>query len=84
MPASVAETEEVVAPSMEPKLTSKPEEDLKARRLEAIKAKAFEIEKVARFAPRKEITSVNSQETLCCSCHNITCPYCLCRICTFL
>ncbi|XP_045892558.1 periphilin-1-like [Micropterus dolomieu] len=45
MPASVAETEEVVAPSMEPKLTSKPEEDFKARRLEAIKAKAFEIEK---------------------------------------
>ncbi|XP_070687118.1 periphilin-1-like [Pempheris klunzingeri] len=41
-PASVAETEEVVAASMEPKLT--PEEDLKARRLEAIKAKALEIE----------------------------------------
>ncbi|XP_073328822.1 uncharacterized protein [Pagrus major] len=42
-PASVAETEEVVAASMEPKLTS--EEDFKARRLEAIKAKALEIEK---------------------------------------
>uniref|UniRef100_A0A8C9XIS6 Periphilin 1 n=1 Tax=Sander lucioperca TaxID=283035 RepID=A0A8C9XIS6_SANLU len=42
-PAFVAETEEVVAASMEPKLT--PEEDLKARRLEAIKAKALEIEK---------------------------------------
>ncbi|XP_051238378.1 periphilin-1 isoform X2 [Dicentrarchus labrax] len=40
--ASVAETEEVVAASMEPKLT--PEEDFKARRLEAIKAKALEIE----------------------------------------
>ncbi|XP_070763372.1 periphilin-1 [Enoplosus armatus] len=42
-PASVAETEEVVAASMEPKLT--PEEDFKACRLEAIKAKALEIEK---------------------------------------
>ncbi|KAM3609548.1 uncharacterized protein V6R79_016703 [Siganus canaliculatus] len=42
-PASVAETEEVVAASMEPKLT--PEEDFKARRSEAIKAKALEIEK---------------------------------------
>nr|XP_046249440.1 periphilin-1-like [Scatophagus argus] len=41
-PASVAETEEVVDASMEPKLT--PEEDFKARRLEAIKAKALEIE----------------------------------------
>ncbi|XP_059191835.1 periphilin-1-like [Centropristis striata] len=42
-PASVAETEEVAAASMEPKLT--PGEDFKARRLEAIKAKALEIEK---------------------------------------
>ncbi|XP_044049211.1 periphilin-1-like isoform X2 [Siniperca chuatsi] len=42
-PASVAETEEVVAASMEPKLTL--EVDFKARRLEAIKAKALEIEK---------------------------------------
>ncbi|XP_054476087.1 periphilin-1-like isoform X2 [Anoplopoma fimbria] len=42
-PASVAETEEVVAASMEPKPT--PEEDFKARRSEAIKAKALEIEK---------------------------------------
>lgn len=41
--ASVAESEEVAAASMEPKLT--PEEDFKARRLEAIKAKALEIEK---------------------------------------
>uniref|UniRef100_A0A8C8E2S2 Periphilin 1 n=1 Tax=Oryzias sinensis TaxID=183150 RepID=A0A8C8E2S2_9TELE len=41
--ASVAESEEVAAASAEPKLT--PEEDLKARRLEAIKAKAVEIEK---------------------------------------
>ncbi|KAI3371146.1 hypothetical protein L3Q82_023776, partial [Scortum barcoo] len=39
--ASVAETEEVVAASMEPKLTP---EDFKAYRLEAIKAKALEIE----------------------------------------
>ncbi|XP_029290108.1 periphilin-1 isoform X2 [Cottoperca gobio] len=42
-PASVAETEEVVAASMEPKLT--PDEDFKARRSEAIKTKALEIEK---------------------------------------
>ncbi|XP_042352448.1 periphilin-1 isoform X2 [Plectropomus leopardus] len=43
-PASVAETEEeVAAASMEPKLT--PEDDFKARRSEAIKAKALEIEK---------------------------------------
>ncbi|KAM9352197.1 uncharacterized protein ABDE67_007053 [Symphorus nematophorus] len=43
-PASVAETEEeVVAASVEPKPT--PEEDFKARRSEAIKAKALEIEK---------------------------------------
>ncbi|XP_067356251.1 periphilin-1-like isoform X2 [Channa argus] len=42
--ASVVESEEVVAAaSMEPKPT--PEEDFKARRLEAIKAKALEIEK---------------------------------------
>ncbi|XP_069018245.1 periphilin-1-like [Embiotoca jacksoni] len=41
--ASVAESEEVAAASMEPKLT--PEEGFKARRLEAIKAKALEIEK---------------------------------------
>ncbi|XP_029992702.1 periphilin-1 [Sphaeramia orbicularis] len=41
--ASVAESEEVVAASMEPKLT--PEKDIKARRSEAIKAKALEIEK---------------------------------------
>ncbi|TKS73673.1 Periphilin-1 [Collichthys lucidus] len=41
--ASVAETEEVAAASMEPKLT--PEADFKARRSEAIKAKALEIEK---------------------------------------
>lgn len=41
-PASVAETEEEVAASMEPKPT--PEEDFKARRVEAIKAKALEIE----------------------------------------
>ncbi|XP_040894795.1 periphilin-1 [Toxotes jaculatrix] len=41
-PASVAESEEVVAASMEPEPT--PEEDLKTRRLEAIKAKALEIE----------------------------------------
>ncbi|XP_022066306.1 periphilin-1-like [Acanthochromis polyacanthus] len=40
--ASVAVSEEVAAASMEPKLT--PEEDFKARRLEAIKAKALEIE----------------------------------------
>ncbi|XP_063760324.1 periphilin-1-like isoform X2 [Eleginops maclovinus] len=42
-PASVAETEEVVAASMEPKPT--PDQDFKARRSEAIKAKALEIEK---------------------------------------
>ncbi|XP_024137980.1 periphilin-1 [Oryzias melastigma] len=42
-PASAAESEEVAAASAEPELT--PEEDLKARRLEAIKAKAVEIEK---------------------------------------
>ncbi|XP_068459387.1 periphilin-1-like [Clinocottus analis] len=42
-PASVVETEEVVAASMEPKPT--PAEDFKARRSEAIKAKALEIEK---------------------------------------
>ncbi|XP_041795655.1 uncharacterized protein LOC121608445 isoform X3 [Chelmon rostratus] len=42
-PASAAETEEAVAASMEPKLT--PEDGFKARRLEAIKAKALEIEK---------------------------------------
>ncbi|XP_071350146.1 periphilin-1-like [Trachinotus anak] len=41
--ASLAESEEVVAASMEPKPT--PEEDFKTRRLEAIKAKALEIEK---------------------------------------
>ncbi|KAE8296087.1 Periphilin-1 [Larimichthys crocea] len=41
--ASVAETEEVAAASMEPKLT--PEADFKARRSEAIKAKALDIEK---------------------------------------
>lgn len=41
--ASVAESEEVVAASMEPQPT--PEKDIKARRLEAIKAKALEIEK---------------------------------------
>ncbi|XP_039988463.1 periphilin-1-like isoform X2 [Xiphias gladius] len=42
-PTSVAESEEVVAASMEPKLT--PEEDFKTHRLEAIRAKALEIEK---------------------------------------
>ncbi|XP_034541129.1 periphilin-1-like isoform X2 [Notolabrus celidotus] len=42
-PASVAETEKAVTASMEPELTL--DEDLKARRLEAIKAKALEIEK---------------------------------------
>ncbi|XP_041652059.1 periphilin-1-like [Cheilinus undulatus] len=42
-PAPAAETEEVVAASVEPKPT--PDDDLKARRLEAIKAKALEIEK---------------------------------------
>ncbi|XP_026221038.1 periphilin-1 [Anabas testudineus] len=43
-PASVAESEEVAAANMEPKPT--PEEpDLKTRRLEAIRAKALEIEK---------------------------------------
>ncbi|KAM6926297.1 uncharacterized protein PEZ65_009853 isoform 1-T2 [Lycodopsis pacificus] len=41
-PASAAETEEAAAASMEPKPT--PEEDFKARRSEAIKAKALEIE----------------------------------------
>lgn len=41
--ASAAETEEVAAASAEPKLT--PEEDFKARRSEAIKAKVAEIEK---------------------------------------
>ncbi|XP_041853184.1 periphilin-1-like isoform X2 [Melanotaenia boesemani] len=41
--ASVTESEEVAAASMEPTLT--PEKDLKARRLEAIEAKAQEIEK---------------------------------------
>ncbi|KAM7414921.1 hypothetical protein PAMA_019642 [Pampus argenteus] len=41
--ASAAESEEVVAASMEPKPT--PKEDFKARRLEAIQAKALEIEK---------------------------------------
>jgi len=46
-PASAEETEEVVAASMEPKLT--PEQDFKARRSEAIKAKALEIETVARL-----------------------------------
>lgn len=46
-----------MAASMEPKLT--PEEDFKARRLEAIKAKALEITKVVRFAPRNNPTSVN-------------------------
>lgn len=35
---------------MEPTLT--PEEDFKARRLKAIKAKAVEIEKVFTFVPR--------------------------------
>eukprot|EP00066_Takifugu_rubripes_P016522 XP_011605788.1 PREDICTED: periphilin-1-like isoform X2 [Takifugu rubripes] len=44
--ASVAETEEVAAASMEPTLT--PEEDFKARRLKAIRAKAVEIEKLYR------------------------------------
>ncbi|XP_067446383.1 periphilin-1 isoform X2 [Thunnus thynnus] len=42
-PGSAAETEDAVAASMEPKPT--PEKDLKARRLEAIQAKALEIEK---------------------------------------
>lgn len=42
-PASVAETEKVVTASMEPE--PELDEDLKARRLEAIKAKALEIEK---------------------------------------
>ncbi|KAM4572587.1 uncharacterized protein PAE49_007703 [Odontesthes bonariensis] len=41
--ASVAESEEAAAASMEPK--QNPEEDLKTRRLEAIEAKALEIEK---------------------------------------
>ncbi|XP_029952970.1 periphilin-1 [Salarias fasciatus] len=41
--ASVAEPEEEATASMEPKLT--PEEDFKARRSEAIRAKALEIEK---------------------------------------
>ncbi|XP_035498628.1 periphilin-1 [Scophthalmus maximus] len=41
-PASVVESEEVPAASMEPKPT--PEDDLKTCRLEAIKAKALEIE----------------------------------------
>lgn len=42
-PASAAETREEVAASVEPKPT--PDDDFKARRLEAIKAKALEIEK---------------------------------------
>lgn len=45
----VEEVEEMVSASMEPKPT--PEEDFKARRLEAIKAKALEVEKVVRFSP---------------------------------
>lgn len=60
--ASVAETEEVAAASMEPKLT--PEADFKARRSEAIKAKALDIEKVVRFAPRSDPTSVYSVSLL--------------------
>lgn len=48
------ESEEVVAASMEPKPT--PAEDLKTRRLEAIKAKALEIEKVVRFYPWNDPT----------------------------
>ena len=47
--ASVVESEEAAAASMEPK--QNPEEDLKARRLEAIEAKALEIEKVMIFVP---------------------------------
>lgn len=43
-PASAAKLEEVVAASVEPEPT--PEKDLKARRLEAIRAKALEIMKV--------------------------------------
>ena len=50
----------MVAASVEPKPT--PEEDFKARRSEAIKAKALEIEKVVRFAPRNDLTSVISLE----------------------
>ncbi len=46
-----------MAASMEPKLTP---EDFKACRLEAIKAKALEIEKVIRSAARNDLTSVNS------------------------
>ncbi|TNN62718.1 Periphilin-1 [Liparis tanakae] len=45
-PASAEETEEAAAASMEPKLT--PEQDFKARRSEAIKAKALEIETLYR------------------------------------
>lgn len=52
------ESEEVVAASMEPKPT--PDKDLKVRRLEAIQAKALEIEKVIRFIPWNNITDVNS------------------------
>ncbi len=50
-----------MAASMEPKLTP---EDFKACRLEAIKAKALEIEKVIRFAARNDLTSVNSLDAL--------------------
>ena len=44
----------VATASAEAKLT--PGEDFKARRLEAIKAKAVEIEKVIRFAPTNDLT----------------------------
>lgn len=40
----------MAAASVEPRLT--PEEDFKARRLKAIRAKAVEIEKVVTFVPR--------------------------------
>lgn len=40
----------MAATSMEPKLT--PKESFKARRSEAIKAKALEIKEVVQFAPR--------------------------------
>lgn len=48
----------MAAASMEPTLT--PEEDFKARRLNAIKAKAVEIEKVFRFVPRNDPVPLGS------------------------
>lgn len=47
----------MAAASMEPTLT--PEEDFKARRLKAIKAKAVEIEKVFTFVPRNNQVLLN-------------------------